>query len=79
MVRHRIGALETLGHAVEAQRLLWVLCRRCGHTQRFDPRHLMALKGDLTLKELQRQLRCQRCRRQRAAVITSDEGWPRRD
>jgi len=78
MVRKRLGPIETLGHAVEAGRLLWVLCRGCGHAQRFDPRNLMALKGELTLRQLQNQLRCRRCQKQRAAVVLDDEGWPGR-
>jgi hypothetical protein len=79
MVRRRIGPIETLGHAVEAGRLLWVLCKGCGHAHRLDPRHLIALKGDLPLPKLQAKLSCRRCRKQRATVIINDEGWPKRD
>jgi hypothetical protein len=79
MMRHRIGPIETLGHAVEAGRLLWVLCRGCGHAHKLDPRHLIARSGDLSIARLQSRLRCNRCRKQRATVVVNDEGWPRRD
>jgi hypothetical protein len=79
MPRHRIGPIETLGHAVEAGRLLWVLCKSCGHAHCLDPRHLIARRGDLPIAKLQARLRCQRCRKRRAVVVVNDEGWPRRD
>jgi hypothetical protein len=75
----RPGLIETLSDAIQAHRQLWVLCRACGHAVRLDPRNLMALRGPSTIRELQRQLKCQRCRRQRAAVIADDEEWPGRD
>ena len=68
-----------MGHAVEAGRLLWALCRGCGHAHKLDPRHLLARSGDLSIARLQAKLRCQRCRKQRAVVVVNDEGWPRRD
>jgi len=43
MVRQRFGPVETLSDAIAARRLLWFLCKGCGHAERFDPRHLMAL------------------------------------
>jgi hypothetical protein len=79
MARHRIGPIETLGHAAEAGRLLWVLCKSCGHAHCLDPRHLIARRGDLPIAKLQARLRCQRCRKRRAVVVVNDEGWPRRD
>ena len=79
MVRHRFGAIEDLSDAIAARRLLWVLCKCCGHAERLDPRHLMALKGPLSLRDLQGKLRCRRCGKQRAAIVVNDEGWPGRD
>jgi hypothetical protein len=75
----RPGPIETLSDAIQARRRLWVLCRACGHAVRLDPRNLMALRGPSMLRALQRQLTCQRCRRQRAAVIADDEEWIGRD
>lgn len=79
MIRHRTGPVETLSDAIQAHRLLWVLCRVCGHAQKFHPRNLMALRVPMALRRLQRQLHCQRCRRNRAAVIPDDETWIGRD
>lgn len=79
MVRQRFGSIENLSDAIAARRLLWVLCKSCGHAERLDPRHLMALKGPLSLRDLQGKLRCRRCSRQRAAIVVNDEGWPGRD
>jgi len=79
MVRHRIGPIESLSDAIGARRLLWALCKSCGHAERFDPRNLIALKGALSLRELQGRLRCRRCGRRRAAIVVNDEGWPARD
>jgi hypothetical protein len=79
MMRHRFGPVETLSDAIAARRLLWVLCKSCGHAERFDPRHVMALKGPMSLRDMQTKLRCRRCGRQRAAIVINDEGWPARD
>ena len=79
MARHRFGPVESLSDAIGARRLLWVLCKGCGHAERFDPRHLMALKGPLTLRELQLRLRCRKCRKRHAAIVLDELGWPQRD
>ncbi len=79
MVRQRFGPVETLSDAIAARRLLWILCKGCGHSERYDPRHLMAMKGAMSLKSLQTRLRCRRCGKQRAAIVLNDEGWPGRD
>ncbi len=79
MGRLRMGPIETLADAVGARRLLWVLCKACGRARRFDPRNLIALKGELALRDLQEKLRCRRCGKREAAVVVSDGGWPRRD
>lgn len=79
MPRRRFGPVESLSDAIGSRRLLWALCKGCGHAERFDPRHLMALKGPLSLRDLQAKLRCRRCGRQRAAIVLDEEGWPQRD
>ena len=72
-------AIERLSAAISERRFLWVLCKRCGRSTRLDPRHLMTLGGDMTLRELQERLRCRRCRAQKAAIVVNDSGWPARD
>jgi hypothetical protein len=78
MVRH-VLAIERLSHAVAERRMLWALCKNCGHAVRLDPRHLIALKGDVTLRDLQGKCHCKRCGRQSAAIVVADMGWPGRD
>jgi hypothetical protein len=79
MGRQWIGAIETLTDACRAQRMLWAFCLNCGHGERFDPRNLMALVGDASLRKLQQKLKCRRCTHRRAHVIPSDRPWPGRD
>ena len=75
MVRHHVGPVETLAEAIAARRLLWVLCKACGHAVRLDPRHVATLVGELSLRQLQPRLGCRRCRKRRAAIVLDDEGW----
>jgi len=79
MVRPRIGPIERLVDAVSERRSLWVLCKGCGHAARLDPRHLIALAGDATLRAVQGKFRCRRCRKKQAALVVGDEAWPGRD
>lgn len=79
MVRHRIGAIERLTDAVLERRSLWALCKACGHAVKLDPRNLIALAGDVTLRQVQERFRCRHCRKRRATVVVGDEGWPGRD
>jgi hypothetical protein len=79
MVRARFGPVETLSDAIAARRLLWILCKGCGHSGRYDPRHLVAMQGAMSLRSLQLRLRCRRCGKRRAAIVLNDEGWPERD
>ena len=79
MVRHAI-IVQRLSHAVGEGRFLWALCKNCGHAVKLDPRNLIALQGDLTLRELQKSCRCRRCKRRQAAIVINDAaGWPARD
>jgi hypothetical protein len=78
-MRQRFGPVETLSDAIAARRLLWILCKGCGHAERYDPRNLMALRGPMSLKSLQMRLRCRRCGKRRAAIVLNDEAWPGRD
>jgi hypothetical protein len=78
-MRHWIGPIESLSDACRAQRMLWAFCLYCGHGQRFDPRNLMALNGEVTLVELQRKLKCRRCKYRRAHIVPHDEPWIGRD
>ena len=78
-MRHWIGPIESLADACRAQRLLWAFCLNCGHGQRFDPRNLMALMGEVSLKRLQQKLKCRRCRQRRAYIVPNDERWIGRD
>ncbi len=81
MGRERNGPIERIADAVRGRRFLWVLCKGCGHSARLDPRHLMALAGDLTVRQLQARVRCRRCgKRGRGAVVPDDAwSWPSRD
>jgi hypothetical protein len=78
-MRHWIGPIESLSDACRAQRMLWAFCLNCGHGERFDPRNLMALKGELSLKRLQEKLKCRRCTHRRAHIVPSDIPWIGRD
>ena len=72
-------AIERLSDAIHERRMLWVLCKACGHTVRLDPRNLVALKGDAALRDIQRCCLCRRCGKRRAAIVVNDrEGWPAR-
>jgi hypothetical protein len=75
-MRQYVGAIETLRHACMARRMLWVLCKGCGHAQKLDPRHLALLLGEFTLRDLQSRLACRRCGRRRAAILPDDQEWP---
>lgn len=79
MARHHIGPIERLTDVAFERRSLWALCKSCGHAAKLDPRNLIALAGDVTLKDVQRRFRCQKCNKRRAAVVVGDEGWPGRD
>jgi hypothetical protein len=50
-------SIERLSHAVAERRMLWVLCKWCGNTVRLDPRNLIALAGDVTLRDMQKKCR----------------------
>jgi hypothetical protein len=78
-MRHWIGPIESLSDACRAHRLLWAFCLNCGHGERFDPRNLMALAGELSLRTLQARLRCRRCNHRRAHVVPNDQPWIGRD
>jgi hypothetical protein len=78
-MRHRVGPIERLTDAALERRALWALCKACGHATKLDPRNLIALAGDVTIKHVQERFRCRKCNRRRAAVIVGDEGWPGRD
>jgi hypothetical protein len=43
-----------------------------------DPRRIMLLAGELTLRDLQQRLRCARCREKRGRIVPHDEEWPGR-
>jgi hypothetical protein len=77
MVRQHIGPVTNVRAAVNAERLLWLFCRWCGHASRFDPRELARMIGrDIHFEELGRRLKCVRCNRKgRATVILSDQRW----
>jgi hypothetical protein len=72
------GVIETLSDACRARRLLWAFCLACGHGHRLDPRKIMLMTGELTMRDLQKRLRCQRCRQRRGHVVPNDEEWPGR-
>ncbi len=78
-MRHWVGAIEKLSDACRAQRLLWVFCLNCGHGERFDPRNLLALSGEQSLKTLQAKFKCRRCTHRRAHIVPNDRPWPGRD
>ncbi|MPY70901.1 MAG: hypothetical protein GEU92_12520 [Alphaproteobacteria bacterium] len=67
--------IETLSDACRARRLLWAFCLACGHAHRVDPRKVMLLAGELTLRDLQKRLKCERCRQKRGHVLPHDEEW----
>jgi len=71
--------IERLTDAVQERRALWVLCKACGHAVKLDPRNLIALAGDATLRDVQARFRCRRCSKRRATLVVGDEGWPGRD
>lgn len=75
MVREWSGPIETLADACRARRLLWVFCLRCGHAKKIDPRKVILLVGELTVRDLQKRLRCERCKQKHAHVVPSDEEW----
>jgi hypothetical protein len=75
-MRGHVGAIETLRHACMAHRMLWVLCKACGHAHKLDPRNLTLLLGELSLRALQTRLTCRRCGRRRAAILVDDREWP---
>jgi hypothetical protein len=72
-------AIERLSHAIAERRMLWALCKACGHSVKLDPRHLIAFKGDLMLRDLQKKCVCRRCGKRSAAVVVGEDGWPGRD
>lgn len=75
-MRGHVGAIETLRHACMAHRMLWALCKACGHAQKLDPRNLTLLLGEISLRDLQGRLACRRCGRRRAAILPDDQEWP---
>ena len=77
-MREHVGPIETLRHACMAHRMLWVLCKACGHAQKRDPRNLTLLRGELSLHALQERLKCRRCGKRRAAILPDDQEWPHR-
>lgn len=78
-MRMHLGPIERLSDACAARRMIWVLCVSCGHAVRMDPRKLIAVQGDLSLRELQEKLRCDRCKiRAKPAIVPSEYGWPAR-
>ena len=76
---YRGGPIETLSDAYRARRKLWLLCRQCGHATKVDPRHFIVLLGQATLRDVQRKLKCRRCRQHRAAIVVNDVEEPGRD
>lgn len=78
-MRPHPGPIERLSDACAAHHFLWVLCVNCGHVVQLDPRKLIAIQADLTLRELRAKLRCDRCKRDvRPAIVPSDQGWESR-
>ena len=75
MARHWKGEIRTLRDAVCARRLLWGLCRHCGHAARLDPRSLAFRYGALDLATVGARLRCRRCTQQRGAIVVNDQEW----
>jgi Zn finger protein HypA/HybF involved in hydrogenase expression len=78
-MRTKVGPIERLTDAAMERRSLWALCKACGHAVRLDPRNLIALAGDVTLRQVQTRFRCRKCGKRRATVVVGDEGWPGRD
>jgi len=77
MVRHWHGEIATLQDVVRAHRMLWGLCRHCGHSARIDPRSIAFRYGALDLATLRARLRCIRCKSAgRAAIVIDDRVWP---
>jgi hypothetical protein len=73
------GQFETLADANAARRVLWVLCRHCGHVKKLQPRRLMTVTDETKLADVQRKLRCERCRQRRAIIIVNDVEEPGMD
>lgn len=74
-MRIHFGPIERLSEACATHNLLWILCVHCGHAVRLDPRKLIAVQGDITLRELRGKLRCDRCKRRvPPAIVTTDYG-----
>lgn len=78
MTRYWRGEINSLLDAVRARRMLWGLCRHCGHAERIDPRSLAYRYGAVLLTDIEAKLRCIRCNQRRGAVVADDEEWPRR-
>jgi len=78
-MRPQFGPIERLSEACAAHNFLWILCVNCGHAVRLDPRKLIAIRGDITLRELREKLKCDRCKRRvPPAIVPSDQGWESR-
>jgi hypothetical protein len=78
-MRPRLGPIERLSDACVDRQMLWVLCVACGHAVRFDPRKLIAYKGDVTLRELRDKLHCDRCKTSTPpTIVPTEHGWPSR-
>jgi len=63
MARQHRGPIETVKHAVAANRSIWVLCLECGHAQLYDPWVLAQKVDDAKLADLgsSRRMQCRRC------------------
>lgn len=73
---HHNGKFETLIDFIEAQRLVWVFCLRCGHSTREHPYKLAQGGRDGGLAKLDdaaKRCRCRRCNSKAAMLIPSLE------
>jgi len=71
-MRKPAGQITYLVDAIETQRMLWVFCLICGHSQRVHPWALSRRGGGLqTLDEVAKKCRCRNCGKQDALVIPS--------
>jgi hypothetical protein len=70
----RAAEADNLQAAASSGLTIWVFCVWCGHAMLTEPFFLAAMVKDLPsiLEELERRLRCQKCRRHGVKLIPTD-------
>jgi hypothetical protein len=79
-MRARAGEIKFLVDAMEARRLLWIFCLRCGHSTREHPYKIARGKigGLAKLEEAAKHCKCRRCSSRAAMIVPSLESYESR-